>query len=100
VLSIEHRAAPSQSGISLELRTEGDALALAVAEKPAALPIATMQSLDEQIQSALESAAGPLTTADLRRACRVRTATLCETLARLTTDGLIRKAERGYLRIG
>jgi hypothetical protein len=99
VLTIEHRAAPSQSGISLELRAEGDALSLAVAEKPAAVPVANTMPLDEQVHAALESAAGPLTVAELRRACRIRTATLCETLTRLTTDGRIRKAERGYLAI-
>jgi predicted transcriptional regulator of viral defense system len=56
-----------------------------------------MPTLDDQIHAALEVAAGPLSVADLRRTCRVRTATLCETLSRLTNDGRIRKAERGYL---
>jgi hypothetical protein len=99
MLTIEHRAAPSQSGISLELRAEGEALALAVADKPAAPAVANTTPLDEQVHAVLESASGPLTVAELRRACRVRTTTLCETLTRLTTDGRIRKADRGYMRV-
>jgi AAA domain len=97
LLSIEHRAAPSESGINLELRGRGDALALEIAESTASATVSETRPLDDQIQSALEEAGGPLTVADLRRACRVRTSTLCDALARLTANGRVRKADRGYL---
>lgn len=95
-LSIEHRAAASRSGISLELRVNDDAVALAVAAAPAALSANEATPLDEQIRVALESADSPLTVTDLRRICRIRTSTLCDALARLTASGHLRKAERGY----
>jgi hypothetical protein len=96
LLAVEHRAAPSRSGISLELRAQDEALALALSDAPAVPQIAEAQALDEQIQAALEGASGPLTVADLRRICRVRTSTLCDALTELTASGRLRKAERGY----
>lgn len=95
-LAIEHRAAPSRSGISLELRAQNDALALAVSDAPAVLPNTAAPALDEQIRAALQGASEPLSVADLRRICRVRTSTLCDTLNELTASGRLRKAERGY----
>jgi hypothetical protein len=96
ILSTEHRAAPPQSSIPLELRAEGEALALAISNAPPA-PIAAQQPrLADQIQAALKGAAGPLALSDLRRACRVRTSTLCDALAELTAAGRIQKADRGY----
>jgi hypothetical protein len=98
LLSTEHRAAPSRSGISLALRAQNQALALAVSDAPAVPPSTSTETpaLDEQIHAALEGASGPLSVADLRRICRVRTSTLCDALAGLTASGRLQKAERGY----
>jgi hypothetical protein len=97
LLSIEHRAAPSRGGLCLDLRAEGDSLALALSDTLAPPPpISDPKPLDEQIHAALQGADGPLTVADLRRVCHVRTSTLCEALAELTASGRVRKAERGY----
>lgn len=96
LLSIEHRAAPSSSGISLQLRAQGDSLALELCATLAAPQPAPPRALDEQIRAALEGAGKPLTVADLQRICRVRTSTLCDALAALTDAGRLRKAERGY----
>jgi hypothetical protein len=95
LLSIEHRAAPSQAGICIELHGEDESLALRIraAAPPAAI---TPPTLDTQIQAVLREAADPLSVADLRRACRVRTSTLCEALARLSTSGALTKTARGY----
>ena len=41
----------------------------------------------------------PLTVAELRHACRVRTATVCQALATLTAQGRIEKTIGGYQRI-
>jgi hypothetical protein len=96
-LSIEHRAAASRSGISLELRTADDAVALAISDTVTAPPpIAAVPSLEEQIRTALKSAGAPLSVVELRRTCRVRTSTLCQTLAALTASGHLQKADGGY----
>jgi hypothetical protein len=96
LLAIEHRAAPSRAGLCLELRAEGDSLALALCDSPAASQPARPPPLDEQIRAALAGAAEPLTVTELRRICRVRTSTLCDALAELTAQGRLRKSERGY----
>jgi len=95
-LSIEHRAAPSQTGISMELRAEGEALALAVSDAPPVSLIVQQPPLSERITAALDGAAAPLTVAELQRACRVRTSTLCDALAELASAGRVQKADRGY----
>jgi hypothetical protein len=96
VLSIEHRAAPSTTGICLELRSDGAGLSLVIGPPTSAPPVVNTQSLEEQIHAALQNATQPLTVIDLRRICRVRTSTLCNALAELTKKGRLCKAERGY----
>ena len=96
-LAVEQRAAASSTGISLHLRGEGEALALEVSRAPsvpatpAALPVA------ERVVRALVEAAAPLSLAALRQSCRIRTATLCEVLATLTSQGRIHKTDTGYV---
>jgi len=70
-LSVEHRAAP-------------------------AMPAAEPNSIDDRIAAALADAAQPQPFADLRAVCRVRTATLYERLAAMTTIGRIVKSAEGY----
>lgn len=94
-LAVEHRAAPSVPALVLELAQRGDALALEVAERrPVAEPPPT--SIDERITHALAEAGRPVPLAELRAACRVRTATLCERLAVLTATGRLAKDGTGY----
>jgi len=96
-LSVEHRAAPSRTGIPLGLRADADALALEVLDPlaPAAAP-APPTSSAERVEQALAEATAPISLAVLRRACRMRTASLCATLAALTTSGRIHKTTAGY----
>jgi hypothetical protein len=94
-LAVEHRAAPSVPAMVLDLAQRGDALALEVVErKPTTGPVAT--SVDERITCALIEANRPVSLSDLRAACRIRTATLCERLAALTAAGLLAKDDAGY----
>ncbi len=95
-LSVEHRAAPALKPMKIELVEAGEALALQLVERSdAPTPVAT--SLDERITAALAAATSPLPFAELRSHCRVRTATLYERLAALTTTGRIVKAgDSGY----
>jgi hypothetical protein len=97
-LSIEHRAAPSRTGIPLGLRADADALALEVLDRPA--PAAASPPLPpsgaDRVEQALAEATTPVSLAGLRRACRMRTASLCTILAALTMSGRIRKTTAGY----
>jgi hypothetical protein len=94
-LSVEHRAAPSMTPITIDLAQRGPALALEVVDRrdPATPP---PSSLDERISATLAAADGSLPFAKLRACCRVRAATLYERLAVLTATGCIAKTDDGY----
>ena len=103
-LSVEHRAAASHAGITVELRQSADALALDIVAHPAAAdpappgaPAGSAPPPHERVQRALAEAAQPLTVAALRAACRIRTATLCEILADLLRQGRVRRTAAGYV---
>ncbi len=95
LLSIEHRAAPSQTDLPLALRSVGNALALAIGE---ATPTAVMppRSPIEKLEDVLTHTDRPLTLAELRHACRIRTAHVCQALAALTAQGRVHKTALGY----
>ena len=96
-LTVEHRAAPSTSGLALELRACGDALALHVVDLSSdALRTPVAPSPVERIEEALAQAALPLSLRQLRRICRMRTATLCDALTTLRTEGRVLKSPAGY----
>ena len=94
-LSVEHRAAPSMTPITIELAQRGTALALQVVDRrdPATPP---PSSLDERITATLASADAALPFAKLRACCRVRAATLYERLAVLADTGRLVKTDDGY----
>ena len=97
-LTVEHRAAPSTSGLALELRACGDALALHVVDL-AASPVperAPAPTAIDRIEHALAHAALPLSLRQLRHVCRLRMATLCDALTTLRTEGRVLKAAGGY----
>lgn len=99
-LAIEHRAAPSRDGLVIELRAEGDALALHVIDNPpiadhvSAPPMA--RALAARVEQALAESATPLTRRALRRLCRSRASTLGPVLARLLAAGRIMRTPEGY----
>ena len=94
-LSVEHRAAPSMTPITIELAQRGTALALEVIDRrdPATPP---PSSLDERITATLAGADAALPFAELRACCRVRATTLYERLAVLADTGRVVKTEDGY----
>ena len=99
LLSIEHRAAPSQSGLSLALRGSGHALALAMGDAtPAAASRAPVRSPIDTLDDVLAHTDRPLTVVELRQACRMRTAHVCQALAALTAQGRVHKTAAGYQR--
>lgn len=97
-LTVEHRAAPSPGPFLLELREEGEALALHADPVLAKVSPEKKEGLTpaHRIERALRDAAGPLGVRELRDACRMRTATLCQTLDDLAAQGRIRKSDGGY----
>lgn len=98
LLSIEHRAAPSQSGLPLALCGGGDALALAIVDAPAAALRAPVRSPIDTLEDVLAHTDRPLTVVELRQACRMRTAHVCQALAALTAQGRVHKTAAGYQR--
>ncbi len=95
-LSIEQRAAPSRNHVPLALVEEKDALALAVtSESVATEPQIT--SAHDRVLDTLIGAKQPLSTQQLRKRCRMRTATLCETLAALGQEGRVTHGHQGYV---
>jgi len=98
-LATEHRAAPSRDGLVVELRAQGEALALHVVDGgPSTDPVSTLpaRALGERIERALAEAAGPLTRRALRRVCRLRASTLGPILARLLAEGRVTRSAAGY----
>jgi hypothetical protein len=94
-LSVEHRAAPSRTGILLRLRADADALALEAHDRP--VPESTpLLSPADRVEQALAATTAPVSLAALRSACRMRMARLCEVLATLTAAGRVRKTAAGY----
>jgi hypothetical protein len=98
-LAIEHRAAPSRDGLVVELRAQGEALALHLVDgAPHSARVLTppAPAPGERIERALAEAATPLTRRALRRLCRVRASTLGPVLARLLADGRVTRSAAGY----
>ena len=94
-LSVEHRAAPSMTPVTIELAQRGTALALEVVDRrdPATPP---PSSLDERITATLAGADAALPFTKLRACCRVRATTLYERLAMLADTGRVVKTDDGY----
>lgn len=95
LLTIEHRAAPSQTGLPLVLRSAGEALALAIVEAAPVTPPLRALPID-RLEDVLAQTDRPLTLSELRHACRMRTAHVCQALVALTTQGRVHKTPAGY----
>jgi hypothetical protein len=98
LLTIEHRAAPSNVlDLPLELEDDGEALALRVKNDPNPNPALPAVPLGQRIRDALDQANQPLSLRRLRELCRVRTATLCDTLDLLVRQGRVEQTPAGYV---
>jgi hypothetical protein len=95
LLSIEHRAAPSLTGLPLALRSTDGAVALHLVESAAAASTAPPSPL-ARVEDALVHSDRPLSLTELRQACRMRMASLCQALATLTAEGRVHKSAAGY----
>jgi hypothetical protein len=95
LLSIEHRAAPSTTGLPLALRGPDGAVALHLADTTVPSPPAPPSPL-VRLADLLAQSDRPLTLAELRQGCRLRMASVCQALATLTAQGRVRKTAAGY----
>ena len=98
-LTIEHRAEPSNGPIPIQLVAAGAALALTTEPPPASPPPADPDPAPtpaQRIEAALAELGAAVSISDLRRACRMRTQSLCDTLAELVRTGRVVKSGAGY----
>lgn len=95
-LSTEHRAAPCQDHIPLQLTQAGSALALALLETPLSQPKAEPTPV-ERVRAALAQLQEPVfSVQQLRKLCAIRTETLCAALEELTQQGELSRNAKGY----
>lgn len=92
-LRVEHRAAPSPAELTLELR---GAAGLALRSPRPAAPPPVPPDPAQRICAALASAATPLSRAELRALCRMRTQTLAQVLAELTARHIVVQRDGRY----
>jgi hypothetical protein len=94
-LSTEHRAAPSQDHIPLQLTQAGSALSLTiVATTNVADP--PPESVAQRVRRLLAEQIEPISVQRLRQLAGLRTATVCAALAELSEQGLVCHDSRGY----
>ena len=74
-----------------------DALALSIQGAIQRLPPPSPPpSLSNRVIAAMEEAQAPLSTSQLRKRCRIRTQSLCDTLGQLRDQGRIVRTHEGY----
>lgn len=97
LMSVEHRAAAPIREVALELRVVGEIRSLEIVDRPIASN-ETQASLSaaDRIAQALSEVDEPMGVHELRKACRMRMASLCDALAELTADGRVVKCADGY----
>jgi hypothetical protein len=96
-LSTEHRAAPSQDHIPLQLTQSGQALALSILpDPPPEGSSAGAPSALEKVRQVLTQLREPTSVQRLRQLCGMRTASVCAALAQLSDQGVVSHDARGY----
>jgi len=94
-LSTEHRAAPSQDHIPLQLSQSGSVVALKVVERSSVEPEAPL-SPTQRVRQALAQVREPIPVQQLQKLCGIRTAKICSALAELSAQGEVVRDARGY----
>jgi hypothetical protein len=94
-LSTEHRAAPSQDHIPLQLTQAGSALSLTVVAASASSD-PPPESVAQRVRRLLADQKEPISVQRLRQLAGLRTSTVCAALAELSEQGLVSHDSRGY----
>lgn len=99
-LCTEHRAAPSQDHIALQLTPIGTGAVLSMVNGDGRTsepePCSRKLSPRQRVQQALAKLDAPASVQRLRQLCAMRTTTLCATLGELTEEGLVVRDAYGY----
>jgi hypothetical protein len=96
-LSTEHRAAPSQDHIPLQLTQTGSALALAALAEQTLAELTAEPTPIQRVRAALTQLQEPVfSVQQLRKLCAIRTETLCAALEELTQQGELSRNAKGY----
>lgn len=93
-LSTEHRAAPSQDGIPLQLVHSEPALALAVLSAPPPAPKAPDPL--QRVSEILAELNAPISFRQLRKLCAIRAQSLNALLAQLIDQGRVQRRDTGF----
>jgi hypothetical protein len=94
-LSTEHRAAPSQDHIPLQLTQSGNALALCVLDQ-SSTQSQTQPTPVERVRQTLTELAAPVAVRQLRKLCGIRSAALTSALGELSQRGEVTRHGNGY----
>jgi len=94
-LSTEHRAAPSQDHIFLQLKQSGAALSLSVLDQ-AHCATGSEPTGIERVRQALSQLDTPAPVQQLRKLCGMRTAAVCSALGELVQRGEVSRDSKGY----
>lgn len=97
-LSVEHRAAASIDDLSVELKVQGDALALQLVEDEASVQLTDppTPSASARVERVLAQAAAPLSMRQVRHACRMRMSSVGQALDTLVAQGRVVKDPTGF----
>jgi hypothetical protein len=95
-LTTEHRAAPSQDDIPLQLTESGSALSLTVVADTHGDAASTQAAPLARVRQALHDIGEPASVNRIRKLCGMRTASVCESLAELLRQGIVAQDIRGY----
>jgi hypothetical protein len=94
-LSTEHRAAPSQDHIPLQLTESSPAMTLSVLKSTIPQPSAHPTPV-QRVRQTLSQLQAPVPIPQLRKLCGIRTAALCAALSELSKGGELSQDSRGY----
>jgi hypothetical protein len=96
-LTVEHRAASAIAPMRLRLDPAGDGVALAIVEQEqAATEEAGTIDPVNRILGVLRDAGAPLSIEDIRRACRLRKATVCRVIGQLVETQCVLRDNGSY----
>jgi hypothetical protein len=95
-LTIEHRAAPSPPPLLVALCERGGGLSMAVTDESPEQVAVCEATPRERVLAALSDE--PTTVRKLREHCRMRSATLCDVLGELASEGAVERTGDGYRR--
>jgi hypothetical protein len=94
-LSTEHRAAPPQDHIPLQLTQSGSALSLSLLEQPE-VELSAEPSPVDRVRQTLARLQEPVPVQQLRKLCGIRTAAVCSALEELSQLGEVSRQATGY----